>query len=225
MSKENLIERSQIIKNETQKRTNTAIRVGSLFEDIVGDVYDISGSVDDTITTLSGSISEEQIIQDEKIGNVENSINETSYARASFSNGGDIEIITMVQNEATKITNDENELYYLSTGQNITLESDELVIQTPGHYTVYSMITFNGRSNTTYKLSLRTRESGSTDYTPFCGCEPKLQIQTPARLVNLVSYDINNLNEGDTVSLWAINESNNESLQLHSSKIVVTRTF
>jgi hypothetical protein len=178
MSRSDFITRSQQIKNETQKKANTANRVGSLFEDLSEDARLISDKVN---------------------------------GRAFYNNVD--EPFVLVTNVAKRITT-ESGLYSLADAEGVTLVNDRLVAGRGGRMLLNGMISFQGYNGGQYKLQLRKNDE------IVCICNPLVQTQA-TRVTNLVSTDYKEFEEGDTLSLWVIDQGSGGTIQLKTSKIVM----
>lgn len=93
------------------------------------------------------------------------------------------------------------------------LVNDRLVAQKSGRLILNGMISFQGYNGGKFKLQLRKNDN------IVCLCNPLIETMA-TRVVNLVSTDFVDVEQGDTISLWIVDEGSGGTLQLKSSKIV-----
>jgi hypothetical protein len=178
MSRHQLIEKSQQIKNETNKFANTALRVGGLLEDISEDARLLSDKVN---------------------------------ARALYNNVD--EPYVLVTNTPKRIQK-EGGLFALAQAEGVTLVNDRLVASREGRMLISGMISFQGYNGGQYKLQLRKNDE------IVCICNPLVQTQA-TRVTNLTSTDYTEFQEGDTLSLWVVDQGSGGTIQLKTAKIVL----
>lgn len=105
-------------------------------------------------------------------------------------------------------------LYSLAKDDNVTLVNDRLVAGNSGRMLISGMISFQGYNGGSFKLQLRKNDE------IVCICNPLIQTQA-TRVVNLVSTDYAEFEEGDTLSLWIVDQGNGGTIQLKTSKIIL----
>jgi hypothetical protein len=172
------ITRSQQIKNETQNKANTALRVGGLLEDISEDARLLSDKVN---------------------------------GRAFFNNVD--EPYVLVTNTPKRIQK-EGGLFSLAESEGVTLVDDRLVVGRSGRMMIIGMISFQGYNGGQYKLQLMKNDE------LISVCNPLVQTQA-TRVTNLTSTDFSEFEEGDTLSVWVVDQGSGGTIQLKTAKIVL----
>lgn len=132
----------------------------------------------------------------------------------AFYNGVDVPF-TLVTDTAKRIETEAGlyDIYNISDG--VTLENDRLVVGKSGRILINGMVSFEGYNGGQFKLQLRKNDE------VVCDCNPLVQTFA-TRTTNLVSTDFTEAEEGDTISLWIVDEGSGGTIQLKSSKIVIT---
>lgn len=147
----------------------------------------------------------EDISEDAKI------LSENVNGRA-FYNNADVPF-TLVTNTPKRVTT-EGGLFSLSASNGVTLVNDRLVASKAGRVLVSGMVSFQGYNGGEYKLQLRKNDE------LVCICNPLVQTQA-TRVTNLNSTDYAEFEQGDTLSLWIVDQGVGGTIQIKTAKIIL----
>lgn len=119
----------------------------------------------------------------------------------------------LVTNTPKRVTT-QGGLFSLGAAEGVTLVNDRLVASRAGRMLLSGMVSFQGYNGGQFKLQLRKNDE------LVCICNPLIETQA-TRVTNLVSTDYAEFEEGDTLSMWLVDQGSGGTIQIKTAKIIL----
>lgn len=131
----------------------------------------------------------------------------------AFYNNVDVPF-SLVTNTPKRVTTEAGLFTLAGVSDGVTLVNDRLVVSRAGRMLIHGMVSFQGYNGGQFKLQIRKNDE------LVCICNPLIETQA-TRVTNLISTDYDEFEEGDTLSLWLVDQGSGGTLQLKTAKIVL----